>query len=185
MDEATEKRLFDVIRDIKGSGLVQSEVNAVKAALGLLPPLVGIKTTSWQGQDLIREFEGLSLKAYPDPATGGEPWTIGYGHTGDVKRGDVITLDAAKALLVQDLQRFERAVSQLCPIANQNQFDALVSFTYNLGEGNLKESTLRRLHNEGDYAGAKAQFARWNKANGKVMNGLTRRREAEARLYGL
>lgn len=154
------------------------------AALDALkPPVVG-KVTSEVGQDLIREFEGLSLTAYPDPATGGEPWTIGYGHTGGVKKGDTVTLDQAKLLLAQDLHYFERAVSQLCPITTQNQFDALVSFAYNLGEGNLKESTLRRLHNEGDYVGAKAQFARWNKANGQVMNGLTRRRAAEAELYG-
>ena len=143
----------------------------------------GGKVIGKAGIDLIKQFEGLSLKAYPDPATGAEPWTIGIGHTGGVRPGDVITEARAEQLLRQDLGRFEMAVRKLCPITTQNQFDALVSLAFNIGEGNLKDSTLRRLHNEGNYVAAAGQFERWNRANGKVMAGLTRRRAAEAALY--
>lgn len=143
----------------------------------------GGRTISKAGIELIKQFEGLRLKAYPDPATGGAPWTIGVGHTGGVRPGDVITEARADELLRQDLGRFESAVNRLCPITTQGQFDALVSLTFNVGEDNLETSTLRRLHNAGDYAGAAAQFARWNRAAGKVMLGLTRRRAAEAQLY--
>lgn len=139
--------------------------------------------TSQAGIDLIKQFEGVRLKAYPDPATGAEPWTIGIGHTGGVRPGDVITEARAEQLLRQDLGRFEMAVRKLCPVTTQPQFDALVSLAFNIGEGNLKDSTLRRLHNEGNYAAAAGQFERWNRANGKVMAGLTRRRAAEAALY--
>lgn len=141
------------------------------------------RTLSQAGVELIKQFEGLELKAYPDPATGAEPWTIGIGHTGGVRPGDVITEARAEQLLRQDVGRFEVAVRKYCPVTTQGQFDALVSFAFNVGEENLKTSTLRRLHNEGDYAGAAGQFARWNKANGKVMTGLTRRRAAEAKMY--
>lgn len=143
----------------------------------------GSRTISQAGIDLINQFEGLRLKAYPDPATGGAPWTIGVGHTGGVRPGDVITEARADELLRQDLGRFDSAVNRLCPVTSQSQFDALVSFTFNCGEDNLETSTLRRLHNAGDYAGAAAQFGRWNKAAGKVMLGLTRRRAAEASMY--
>lgn len=147
-------------------------------------PVNGVKQTSPKGVDLIKRFEGLELKAYPDPGSGGEPYTIGYGHTGGVTPGMKIDQAQADAYLRGDLRRFERAVSALAPKTTQNQFDALVSFAFNLGEGNLKSSTLLRKHNAGDYAGAKAEFARWNRASGKVMAGLTRRRAAEADLYG-
>lgn len=155
---------------------------AIAKAMGLHEALTR-KRTSATGRALIKSFEGLSLRAYPDPGTGGEPYTIGYGHTGGVGKNDVVTETRADELLERDLQRFEDAVSQLCPITTQSQFDALVSFAFNLGEGNLKDSTLRRLHNEGDYAAAADQFARWNKAAGRVLPGLTRRRAAEAKLY--
>lgn len=141
--------------------------------------------TNKAGVDLIQQFEGLRLKAYPDPATGGVPWTIGYGSTGpDVKPGMVITRDQAEARLVNDLRRFEQAVEQMCHDCTDNQFAALVAFAFNVGTENLRQSTLRRLHNEGEYELAQQQFARWNKAAGKVMAGLTKRRAAEAELYG-
>ncbi len=143
------------------------------------------RKTSADGRALIKSFEGERLTAYADPATGGDPWTIGVGHTGpEVKRGLKITSAQSDAYLAADLARFEKAVNRLAPNTTQNQFDALVSFAFNVGERNLETSTLRRLHNAGDYAGAQAQFARWNKAAGKVMAGLTRRRAAEAALYG-
>ena len=138
-----------------------------------------------RGLQLIKDFEGLRLTSYPDPATGGAPWTIGWGHTGpDVSPGMTITESKAAQLLFKDLKRFEVAVAKLAPVATDNQFSAMVSLAFNVGEGNLSSSTLLKMHNAGDYAGAQAQYARWNRAAGKVMAGLTRRRTAEAMLYG-
>jgi lysozyme len=137
---------------------------------------------------LIKDFEGLRLNAYPDPATGGDPWTIGYGHTGpDVKRGLSWSQLEADQAFTRDIARFEAAVDALTfdVPTDSAQFGALVSFAYNLWVGNLKSSTLLKLHRTGDFKGAKAQFALWNKAAGKVMAGLTRRRAAEAALYGM
>ena len=138
------------------------------------------------GLALVKSFEGLRLKAYPDPATNGDPWTIGYGSTGPhVHPGLVLTEPQCEELLVNDLWRFEQAVTRLTAgHGTDNQFAALVSFAFNVGADNLRTSTLLRKHNEGDYAGAQKQFWRWNKAAGRVMAGLTRRREAESALYG-
>lgn len=138
------------------------------------------------GQALIKSFEGCKLAAYPDPATGGDPWTIGYGATGaGIYKGIVWTQDQADKRFGEDIAAFGDSVSALIGAAptTQGQFDAMVSLAYNVGIGNLKESTLLRLHKEGDYTGAAGQFARWNKAAGKAMAGLTRRREAEAKMY--
>lgn len=187
MDKATANEAF--VREFQARTGLKVDGWAGKATLGALDalkapvPIVGTKTTSERGKAAIKSHEGLRLIAYPDPATGDEPWTIGYGHTGGVKRGQTITPIEADRFLASDLLRFERAVSQLCPITTQGQFDALVSFAFNLGEGSLKESTLRRKHNDGDYIGAAMEFRRWNKANGKVMAGLSRRREEEAEMY--
>ena len=141
--------------------------------------------TSEAGLDLIRESEGCRLTAYPDPASGGDPWTIGYGHTGaDVTPGKVITQDEAERLLEEDVDTFERGVMRLVKVGlTQGQFDALVCFSFNLGLGALQQSTLLRLLNTGDYDGAAAQFLRWDKAGGRVMAGLTKRREAEKELF--
>lgn len=143
------------------------------------------------GTALIQSFENCKLRAYPDPATGGDPWTIGWGTTGpDIKPGVAWTQAQCDARFLSDLQRFVNAVNKLVGSAatTQNQFDALVSFTYNEGADNLRKSTLLAKHLIGDSAGAQAEFAHWNKArvNGKlaVVNGLTRRRAAEAKLYG-
>lgn len=138
--------------------------------------------TSQRGIDLIKHFEGCRLSAYQD-AVG--VWTIGYGHTVGVQPWHRITRDRAEELLRKDLERFERAVLNSVDVElTQNQFDALVSFAYNLGGGNLRRSTLLRKLNAGDYAGAQAQFLRWDKAGGRVLRGLTRRRTAEADLFG-
>lgn len=179
------KALFDTVRAIVGRGLTQDEVDRINAALSgeVGNPTTG-RVTSDRGKALIREFEGERLTAYPDPATGGEPWTIGVGHTGGVKRGDTITKAQSDAFLTADLKRFENAVNRLAPKTTQSQFDAMVSLAFNVGEGNLSSSTLLKLHNAGDYAGAKGQFAKWRMAAGKVLPGLVRRREAEAALYG-
>ena len=137
-----------------------------------------------EGVNLIKSFEGVSLKAYPDPATKGPPWTIGYGHTGpEVVPGQVISEGQAIALLKADLAKFEAGVAKLAPKATDNQFAALVSFAFNCGLANLGKSTLLKLHNSGDYAGAAKQYFRWNRGAGKVMSGLTRRRAAESALY--
>lgn len=130
---------------------------------------------------LIREFEACRLIAYLCPA--GIP-TIGIGHTKGVKMGDRCTVQQADAWLTEDLQDAEAAVSRLVqrPLT-QNQFDALASFTFNLGAGRLAESTLLILLNRGNYAGAAAQFGRWDKSKGVTLAGLTRRRAAEAALF--
>lgn len=141
--------------------------------------------TSQNGITVLKYFENCSLSAYPDPATGGAPWTIGWGHTGpEVVRGLVWTQVKADAQLLTDLAEREMAVS--CAVTsriNQGQFDALAVFTYNLGIGNLQSSTLLRLVNADDMVSAIAQFPRWNRAAGKPMRGLTRRRAAEAALF--
>lgn len=155
---------------------------AVANALGL-HSATGERRISARGIQSIKDHEGLRLTAYPDPASGGDPWTIGYGSTSGVKRGMVITQAQADARLSADVARFETAVNRLCPITTQGQFDALVSFAFNLGEQSLKESTLRRKHNDGDYAGAADEFARWRFASGKEMPGLVKRRAAEADIY--
>lgn len=139
---------------------------------------------SQKGIDLIKQFEGVSLKAYPDPGTGGEPWTIGYGHTGGVKKGDVITQAQAEDLLRKDLIKFEAGVSNALTVeTTQQQFDAMVSLAFNIGLGNFTKSTLLRKHNAKCWQCAAAQFGVWRNAGGKVMNGLIRRRAAERELY--
>lgn len=139
---------------------------------------------SQRGIDLIKQFEGYSSKAYPDPATGGAPWTIGYGTTKGVKPGMVITAQQAEKMLRDDVAKFESGVSSLITSpTTQGQFDAMVSLAYNIGLGNFGKSTLLKKHNARCYTCAADQFRVWNRANGKVMNGLTKRRAAERRVY--
>jgi len=130
---------------------------------------------------LIKNFVGLRLTAYQCSA---HVWTIGYGHTAGVKPGDTITEGQAEQFLRDDLDQFEAAVYRLVNVTlSQHQFDALVSFTFNLGEGNLKNSTLLKKLNAGDYSGAAEEFPRWNRADGRVVEGLTRRRLAERDMF--
>lgn len=137
--------------------------------------------TSQAGVDLIKHFEGCSLDAYLCPAG---VWTIGYGHTREVKEGDVIDQEAAEALLIEDLEEFEGYVNSMTEIAlKQNEFDALVSWTFNLGPTNLKTSTMLNRINYGPLSDVPYQMQRWNKAGGKVLAGLTKRRAAEAALW--
>ena len=131
--------------------------------------------------ELVKRFEGFEAKAYKCPAG---VWTIGYGHTEGVNPGDVITEAKAAILLKEELNLFANKVEKLLTKATQGQFDALVSFAYNLGVNNLRNSTLLKLHNAGNYAAAKLEFNRWNRAAGKVLEGLVKRRAAEAQLYG-
>ena len=137
--------------------------------------------TSQKGINLIKHFEGLELESYLCPAN---VWTVGYGHTKTAKPGMKITTATAETLLVNDLTPFEEHVKKVVKVViTQNQFDALVSFVFNLGQGAFSRSTLLKLLNKGDYSGAADQFLRWNKAGGKVLAGLTRRREAERMLF--
>lgn len=142
--------------------------------------------TSEKGIALIKEFEGCKLTAYRDSVG---VWTIGYGWTQPVdgkpiRSGMTIKQETAERLLKTGLVSYESDVSRLVKVGlTQGQFDALVSFTYNLGARSLSTSTLLRKLNAGDYAGAADEFLRWNKAGGKVLNGLTRRREAERALF--
>lgn len=140
--------------------------------------------TSERGVELIKTFEGLSLEAYPDPASGGDPWTIGYGCTEGVSPDMVIDQAKAEDMLRQELLKVETAVATLVRVdLSQGQFDALVCFTYNVGQGNLANSTLLRKLNHGDFEGAAHQFECWNKAAGDVLPGLVRRRLAERELF--
>lgn len=138
-----------------------------------------------KGLALVKHFEGLYLEAYPDPGTGGEPWTIGYGHTKGIKPGMTITEQEAEDLLRQDMEWAEKAVLKYLPIElSQSEFDALVSFTFNCGPNALKESTLRKrlLNNEPRCWVYQKEMPRWNKGGNGVLAGLVRRREAEADL---
>lgn len=141
---------------------------------------------SQQGIDLIKEFEGCYLTAYKCPAN---VWTIGYGTTEPIdgkpiSQGMTITQKQADELLLKNLKTYEKAVNDYTQVSlNQNQFDALVSFTYNVGTGAYKTSTLLQKLNKSDYQGASEEFAKWKYAGGKVLNGLVRRREAERKLF--
>ena len=138
--------------------------------------------TSEKGLDLIRKYEGLQLAAYVCP---GGKLTIGYGHTGpDVTEGRRIDAEEANELLGRDVERFERAVNELVTVPmTQGMFDALISFSFNLGAGSLKSSTLLKKLNADDREGAADEFLKWNKAKGKVLAGLTARRESERELF--
>lgn len=149
------------------------------------------------GIALIKRFEGCArlrrdglVEAYPDPGTGTEPWTIGWGATGLDHRtgkrigpGTVWTQEQCDARLASDLAQYAAEVVEALEGAPTTlaQFDALVSFHYNTGA--IARATLTRKHRAGDHAGAAAEFARWNRAGGRVLKGLVRRRSAEARLY--
>lgn len=142
--------------------------------------------TSANGRALIEAFEGRYLKAYKDSVG---VLTIGYGHTSaagwpQVSDGMTITAQQADSILATDLAAVEGQVERYIKVPlNQAQFDALVSFTFNLGPGNLSKSSLARRLNAGDYA-ISNEFAKWNRAGGNVLNGLTRRRRAEAAMWG-
>lgn len=160
------------------------------------------------GLNLITAYESLELEAYPDPGSplgqavaklhrpmsqyrahphwrdlSGAPWTIGYGHTRNVKQGDKCTEAQATTWLHEDLFDAEAAVNQVAVPLSQFQFDALVSFVFNVGSGNFAKSTLLRKLNAGDYDGAADEFPRWNKSGGRELNGLTARRADEKDLF--
>jgi len=192
------KPVFDVIRRLLGRAIARHEValidNSIDEALGQSTPSSCPTCIGSEGVTLIQQFEGCAkkrhdgqLEAYPDPGSGAEPWTIGWGATHMYGRkvcaGDIISQTEADALLQEHLKSYaDQVIAALAGApASQAQFDALVSFHYNTGA--IGRATLTKKHCAGDFDGAAREFARWNKAGGKVMKGLTRRREAEAALY--
>ena len=134
-----------------------------------------------EGIKLIKRWEGCRIKAYKCPAG---VWTIGYGHTKGVKEGDIISKREAEQLLRADLSRFEKGVNRKVAVdLTQGQYDALISFSYNVGLGNFSRSTLLKKLNKEKIAEAADEFLRWNRAGGRVLDGLTARRKAERELF--
>lgn len=137
--------------------------------------------TSSKGIEFIKRHEGFRARAYQCPAG---VWTIGYGHTRGVNNGDVITKEQGERFLIQDVQTAEREVNSHGLIVNQNQFDALVSFVFNVGVGNFSRSTLlRKLKVNTNDSTISYEFSRWKNGGGKVLPGLVKRRKEEAELY--
>jgi len=180
----TRAIVFDAVRRLRGGKeWTPSDIatldRAIDRALGIAET---VRRIGPRGLALIKQSEGLRLQAYKCPA--GVP-TIGYGSTGPhVKMGFTLTETEAEAMLLEDLDRFERGVASTAGHMTPGQFSALVSFSFNVGLKALQDSTLLRLHNAGKYTEAVEQFARWNRAGSKVLPGLTKRRAAEAKLYG-
>jgi len=136
---------------------------------------------SQEGISLIKKFEGCRLESYKCAAG---VWTIGYGSTHGVTEGMVITHERAEALLLEDIDVYENEVNKAVTVdIDQCMFDALVSWTFNLGGANLNASTMLKVLNAKDFENVPEQIKRWNKAGGKVNEGLIRRREAEALLF--
>ena len=136
---------------------------------------------SQEGISLIKKFEGCKLEAYKCSAG---VWTIGYGHTEGVKEGDTCIQEEAEKLLRGDIFKFEEYVEDNVTVElDQSQFDALVAWTFNLGPGNLRESTMLKKLNNKEYKSVPFEMRRWNKAGGKTLDGLIRRREAESLLF--
>lgn len=189
------KPVFDAVRRMLRRGFTASEVHALDAALdqaaGDAPAATLPRTIGPAGLALIQQFEGCArargdgtFAAYPDPGTGGDPWTIGWGATGaGIGPGTVWTQAECDARLAADLIRFAADVARAIGPAPTTpaQFDALTSFHYNTGA--IARATLTRLHCAGDSAGAAAEFGKWIHAGGRKLAGLVRRRAAEAALY--
>ena len=145
-------------------------------ALGMILMNLGYK-----GTKLLKYFEGCKLTAYQDSVG---VWTIGYGHTKGVYDGMTITQDQAEQMLLSELEEYEGYIKDMVTVPlTQNQFDALVVWVYNLGPTNFRNSTLLKELNAGNYNAAGQEITRWNKAGGKVLAGLVKRREAEAQLF--
>jgi lysozyme len=178
-----DDKLDDLARELMG---LPSRPMGDLPFVGWLMPIEPLsvieqKAISSTGIQLIKEWEGWRAKAYLCPAS---KWTIGYGHTRTAKRGMTITLADGERLLKEDLQTYENAVNRLVTVPlNQNQFDALVSFCYNVGRGAFSQSTLLRLLNQGNYSEAANQFSRWVNGGGKQLPGLVSRRETERTLF--
>lgn len=138
-------------------------------------------TYSKKGIALTKHFEGCRLKAYQDSIG---KWTIGYGHTLGVKKGDVCTQEQADKWLFEDIQESANAVNSLVKVKiTQNEFDALTDFVFNVGQGNFRSSTMLKMINDNNHVGAASQFQRWDKAGGAKIAGLLLRRNAESELF--
>jgi GH24 family phage-related lysozyme (muramidase) len=201
------KTIFDAVRRMLGRGFTRAEVRALDQAIDTASdtPADPLKdsvrsatatapsrlSAGIEGLSLIRQFEGLAkirpdglIEAYPDPARGGAPWTIGWGATGPgIDPGTIWTREECDVRFKADVSKCAAQVARAIAGAptTQAQFDALASFHYNTGA--IGRATLTRKHVAGDFAGAAREFARWNRAAGRVLPGLTRRRAAEAELY--
>lgn len=154
----------------------------INRGLAMSPQPIGESMQiSEEGKNLIKKFEGCELEAYKCAAG---VWTIGYGHIKTAVEGMEISQSTADELFDEEIVEYENYVNTAVTVPlSQNQFDAIVSWVFNLGNGNLQASTMLKVINSGDHAGVPAQIKRWNKAGGKVLEGLIRRREAEALLY--
>ena len=135
----------------------------------------------YNGTKILKFFEGCRLTAYQDSVG---VWTIGYGHTKGVYAGMTITQEEAEQMLENELTEYEGYIEKYVTVPlTQNQFDALVVWVYNLGPTNFRKSTLLKELNAGNYTAAGNEITKWNKAGGKVLAGLVKRREAEAKLF--
>ena len=187
------KPIFDAVRVLLGHRFTRREVERLDRAIdeAEASPATNPQTIGSAGIELIKRFEGCAkrrpdgrFEAYPDPATGGEPWTIGWGSTGEgIAQGLVWTRAQCDDRLEKDLQRYTGEVREVLGMAptTQNQFDALVSFHYNTGA--IATAGLTKLHKQGRFAEAADEFGKWAHAGGKVLPGLAKRRAAEAALY--
>jgi len=193
--------IFDAVRVMLKRGFTTTEVKALDAAIDEATGTIVVTAPQedWikLAAPLVERFEGMARKvpggvqAYPDPGTGGKPWTIGVGSTTDengdpIKPGDVWPLARARARFEAHLAEFGEGVDKLLAgkPATAPQKAAMTSLAYNIGLSALARSTVLRLHRAGGYAGAAKAFAMWVKAGGKTLPGLVRRRAAEATLYG-
>jgi lysozyme len=204
MNSASRRKpIFDTIRTLLKRGLSQREVDRIDTAIDGLESQPRdraennpVRRVSEAGIALIKRFEGCArlrpdglVEAYPDPGTGGHPWTIGWGatgsdgHGGRIAQDTVWTQEQCDARLDHDLALYGAEVARAIGDAKttQRQFDALVSFHYNTGA--IARATLTKKHVAGDFAGAAREFARWNRAGGRVLKGLIRRRAEETALY--
>lgn len=197
--QINRKPVFDAVRRMLRRGFIASEIKALDDALDValagsaMPamPARAARTIGPAGLALIKQFEGCArargdgtFGAYPDPGTGGAPWTIGWGATGPGIGPDTIWTQAqCDTRLEADLIRFAAEVDRAIGAAptTPDQFDALVSFHYNTGA--IARATLTRLHCDGDYDGVAGEFGKWVHAGGRKLTGLVRRRAAEAALY--
>jgi GH24 family phage-related lysozyme (muramidase) len=185
------KPIFDAVRHFLGRSFRTAEVTALDAAIDAALSADTVRRIGPDGIALIQGFEGCAKKradgsfvAYPDPGTGSDPWTIGWGATGKgIGPGTIWTQAQCDARLESDLARYSADVARALGDAptSQAQFDALVSFHYNTGA--IARATLTKLHKAGDFTGAAAEFGKWVHAGGRRLAGLVRRREAEAALY--
>lgn len=185
------KMIFDAVRQMLGRSFNAVEVTTLDQAIDAALSTKSARRIGAHGIALIKRFEGCArrrsdgqFEAYPDPGSGGDPWTIGWGATGQgIGPGTVWTQAQCDARLEADLVRYSADVARALGDVptSQNQFDALVSFHYNTGA--IGRATLTRLHQAGNHDGAAAEFGKWVHAGGRRLTGLVRRREAEAALY--